>query len=172
METKPQARRSSGIVGSVFSGFFLTVSTTLLTLLLFLHALNQLVQLPAIGFISDEWLVPLLDEWYAIAIGGVLVALCLVFLVLCNTHRIRRFFYTIGCAWAVSAILIGALGCSSTLWVGWLPDLWQNILIPVTSALQAFSYICAGALLLLSFFGFSVYACIRAVKGGNYEQKA
>lgn len=172
METTPQSRHSSGIIGSIFSGLFLACSTILLVTLLFGHALNQLVQLPAIGFISDEWLTLLLDKWYAIAIGSALVLVCLFFLVLCNTHRIRRIFCTIGYAWSVSAILIGVLGCISTLWISRLPDLWQNTLIPVTSALQAFSYISAGVLLLLSFSGFSVYACIRAVKGGNYEQKA
>lgn len=158
------------ILFSVIFSLLLTVSITLLVFLLFIHALNENVVLPAVGAISSAWLALFFDSWYSLVLGGAVVLIPTLIIILLNTHRVRRIFLAIGVSSVVSAILCVAGAIIRTHTLKLLSGEWQDILINATAAFKDFCVVCAIILIVIGTTCLSIYSCIAVVKGGKHEK--
>lgn len=155
---------------SVIVGLLLTVSTTLLALLLFMHGLNETVRIPAVGPISGDWLAVFFDAWYPFVLGGAFVLIPLLIIVLINTHRIRRIFLTVGVSATAVAVFSVVFALFETQVVKMLSGEWQEALVNSTAVLKDFFVLYAIIMVVIGAACLSVYSCITVVKGARHEQ--
>lgn len=171
--TPGKEKKATGFFGILFSAVFslpLTVSIILYVLVLFIHALNENTIIPAIGPISSDWLAVFFESWYSLALGGVLVLIPLLVIILINTYRIRRIFFTVGCSTIASAILSIVVVVLRTQALKVLSGEWQDALVSTTAVFRDFCIIYAIILVVIGATCLSIYSCIAVVKGGKHEK--
>lgn len=170
----PEKKPSDGVraVFSAILGLLLAVFELFCVLLLFVHALNENVQIPSIGAISGDSLTVFLDSWCSVALGVVLALLPVLILVLINLHRIRRCFLSVGVSTIAAAVLCVVLGFIVTTVIKALPAEWQNTLVNTTVVFKDFSVVCAVILIAVGAACLSVYSCIAVIKGDKHEKNA
>lgn len=174
LELSPSHKNKKLVFWSVFFTticcLLLTISLVLLVLLLFIHALNENVILPAAGFISSDWLALFFDSWYPLLFGDALVLIPILIIVLLNTQRVRRIFFAIGCSSIISAILSITSAIIKIHTLKLLTGEWQDVLVNATTPFNDFSVVCAFILIVIGATCLSIYSCIVPTKGGKHEK--
>lgn len=157
--------------------FFTAICCLLLTilsagfiLLLFMYALNENIVLPAVGFISGDWLALIFDSWYLLAFGIALLVTMVLMVVLINISKIRRIYIAIGCTSIMSAILNIAIVMFRTHILKLFPAEWQEILVNTTAVFKDFEIICVIILVMIGATCLSIYSGIVVVKGDKGEK--
>lgn len=166
-------KKSPGCFGAFLTALFSLVLTLMLVLavaILFVHALNENVPIPAIGFISDVWLAEFFDTWYALAFAGILVLLPMLLIMLINANWIRAAFLSYGVSAVAAALCAVASGIAAPWGLPLLPGDWQNTLVNTTMVYRDFTQVCGILLVLFGAACLSVHSCIRVVKGGSHEK--
>lgn len=170
MENEERGMKVLRRTASMLFGIVLCISIQIVAVLMFLYALNEQTDLPAIGGIPETAVEYFFSSWILFVIGSIMVLFPILVILFVNIHCIRVFFSVTG-----TFLFASAMTCVfvSYLWP-WMikrgSELWQRIFADSVMAFKSFSVLCTVILILAGVLCWSVYACIRIVKGGSYEK--
>ena len=137
--------------------------------MLFVWSLGKQADLPAVGPVSGELISAFFDSAFFFAVGGALLLLPAAVLILVNVHRLRRVFLGVGIAAMAAALFSTAAGLGRIWLLQRLDGPWQELLVDTTAVFRDFSFLCAVILAVGGVACFSIYGCIRVVRGRRYE---
>lgn len=164
--SRPRQPGKGAVCITVLCVLLLAAAAVWTVWMLFVWSLREQADLPAAGPVSGEWLVILF-----FAVGGVMALLSAAVMILVNVHRLRRVFLGVGIAGITAALLSTAAGLGRIWLLQLLNGRWQALLVDTTAVFRDFSLLCAMILAAGGAACLSIYGCIRAVRGGQYETK-
>lgn len=158
--------------GAILAGLAMALCLAATVVLLFVKGVTQGMTLPAAGPISGGRLTAFLETPYAVAATAVPAAVFGICVVLLQTRRPRRIFFSLSVWCLAAAALLVLLAWRAVPLLQWLPAEWQQLLVGTTRVFGTCMALCALALTAVSATALSVYACIAAAKGGRHEKNS